>query len=257
MKLGYKPEWGARELERVIEQKIVQPLAHGLLAGEFNTGDVVYVVSDGAEVTLTTTTPRPKAFDPSTAGDVLLTTMKATAREEVTMLLLDVVKSTDIVNREGDTFMMRQMRKIHDAIRSHPAAGRMRFMKFTGDGFLVVLDDVATGVDLARSLRTLSTEAVWNLRFVIHHGAVRIAFDGDPIGAEVHRLFRIEAMDQEQCVSPAGSRSLPEHSCVVITPAALSQLSEKERTDFELLGEFRLKGFDEPEEIWVEKAINR
>ena len=255
MKLGYKPEWGAREMERVIEQKIVQPLAQGLLAGEFKTGDVVYVVADGAEVTLTTTAPPPKEFDPSTAGDVLLTTMKPAAREQVTMLLLDVVKSTDIVKREGDTFMMRQMRVIHDAIRSHRTASGLRFMKFTGDGFLLLYDDVASAVELARSLRSLSTEAVWNLRFVIHHGAVRIEFDGDPIGAEVHRLFRIEALDQDQCVSPVGNRSLPEHSCVVITPAALSKLSEKERTDFELLGKFRLKGFDEPEEIWVEKTV--
>jgi class 3 adenylate cyclase len=261
MKWGYKPEWGAREMERVIEQKIVQPLAHGLLAGEFKTGDVVYVVSDGAEVTLTTTeddltTARrlPKSFDPSAAGEVLLATMKAAAKEEVTMLLLDVVKSTDIVKREGDTFMMRQMRSIHDAIRSHPTASGLRFMKFTGDGFLVLLNNVASAIDLAHSLRSMSSTESWNLRFVIHQGAVRIEFDGDPIGAEVHRLFRIEALDQAQCISPVGNRTLPEHSCIVISPAALSQLSDKERTDFEVLGKFRLKGFDEPEEIWVEKA---
>lgn len=261
MSLGYKSEWGAREMERVIEQKIVQPLAQGLLQGDINAGDVVHVSAVGTEISLrttegdlTTTRRFAKEFDPSTAGDVLLTTMKRAEREEVTMLLLDVVKSTEIVQREGDTFMMRQMRSIHDAIRSHPGASRIRFMKFTGDGFLVLFDEVATSLDLARSLRTLSNEAVWNLRFVIHRGAVRIEFDGDPIGAEVHRLFRIEALDQDQRVTNVSGRPLPEHSCVLITPAALDYLSENRRNEFELLGKFHLKGFDEPEEIWVEKA---
>jgi class 3 adenylate cyclase len=240
----------------------VQPLAKGLLTGDVKAGDVVYVTSDGTQVNLTTTedlttTARlPGEFDPSAAGEVLLSTMRPAAREEVTMLLLDVVKSTDIVKREGDTFMMRQMRGIHDAIRSHPTASGLRFMKFTGDGFLVLFNEVAMAVELARSLRSLSETAPWNLRFVIHHGAVRIEFDGDPIGAEVHRLFRIEAVDQDQCVSPISNRTVPEHSFIVITPAALSQLSEGERTEFEPLGTFRLKGFDEPEQIWVEKVVN-
>ena len=169
------------------------------------------------------------------------------------MLLLDVVKSSELIRREGDTFMMRQMRGIHDAIRSHSTAGRLRFMKFTGDGFLAIFNDVASAVDLARSLKSLAATNPWDLRFVIHRGAVRIAFDGDPIGAEVHRLFRIEALDQEQCVSSVGSRSLPEHSWIVITPSALTQLSEQERAKFEPLGKFNLKGFDAPEEIWVER----
>ena len=46
MKIGYKPEWGAREMERVIERQIVQPLAEGLLEGRFASGEKVYVVPD-------------------------------------------------------------------------------------------------------------------------------------------------------------------------------------------------------------------
>jgi ATP-dependent Clp protease ATP-binding subunit ClpC len=44
MKIGYKPEWGAREMERVIEQQIVRPLAQGLMDGRFAAGEKVFVI---------------------------------------------------------------------------------------------------------------------------------------------------------------------------------------------------------------------
>lgn len=52
IKAGYKPEWGAREMERVIESQIVQPLAQGILEGRFKRGDTVYVIPDGDKVAL-------------------------------------------------------------------------------------------------------------------------------------------------------------------------------------------------------------
>lgn len=45
MKIGYKPEWGAREMERVIEERIVQPLARGLMAGQFASGEKIFVIT--------------------------------------------------------------------------------------------------------------------------------------------------------------------------------------------------------------------
>jgi ATP-dependent Clp protease ATP-binding subunit ClpC len=57
LKLGYRPEWGAREIERVIEEKIVQPLAQALLDGVFKSGDTVSVIKVGEEVQLSTKMP--------------------------------------------------------------------------------------------------------------------------------------------------------------------------------------------------------
>ena len=57
MEAGYKPEWGARELERVIEHQIVEPLAQGLLDGRFKPGDAVYVVPSGDGVIVTNEKP--------------------------------------------------------------------------------------------------------------------------------------------------------------------------------------------------------
>ena len=50
---GYDPVFGARPLRRLIERRVQNPLAGGLLAGEFHAGDTVRVrVDDAREGTL-------------------------------------------------------------------------------------------------------------------------------------------------------------------------------------------------------------
>ena len=49
--LGYDPAYGARPLKRVVQQKLANPLALGLLDGTFREGDEVVVIErDGALV---------------------------------------------------------------------------------------------------------------------------------------------------------------------------------------------------------------
>jgi ATP-dependent Clp protease ATP-binding subunit ClpB len=46
---GYDPQYGARPLKRVIQQKIENPLAGRILAGEFAEGDTIHVGVDPAK----------------------------------------------------------------------------------------------------------------------------------------------------------------------------------------------------------------
>jgi len=50
--LGYDPEFGARPLRRVIQQKVEDPLSDSLLAGEFEDGDTILVELEEDEVVL-------------------------------------------------------------------------------------------------------------------------------------------------------------------------------------------------------------
>ena len=50
--LGYDPAYGARPLKRVISKHLVDPLALGLLKGEFAAGDHVVVDADGRRAAL-------------------------------------------------------------------------------------------------------------------------------------------------------------------------------------------------------------
>jgi len=50
--LGYDPTYGARPLKRVIQKRLVDPLALGMLEGRFVPGDAVLVGAAGGELTL-------------------------------------------------------------------------------------------------------------------------------------------------------------------------------------------------------------
>ncbi|MBT3189091.1 MAG: ATP-dependent Clp protease ATP-binding subunit [Anaerolineae bacterium] len=52
--LGYDPEFGARPLKRIIQQKVEDPLSDAVLAGDFSEGDTVLVdLDDDGEIILT------------------------------------------------------------------------------------------------------------------------------------------------------------------------------------------------------------
>ena len=48
--LGYDPAYGARPLKRVISKRLVDPLALGMLKGEFAAGDTILVDADGGDL---------------------------------------------------------------------------------------------------------------------------------------------------------------------------------------------------------------
>jgi ATP-dependent Clp protease ATP-binding subunit ClpC len=50
--LGYDPEFGARPLRRVIQQKVEDPLSDALLSGDFEDGDSIVVELENDEVVL-------------------------------------------------------------------------------------------------------------------------------------------------------------------------------------------------------------
>ena len=56
-KLGYDPVYGARPLKRVIQRHLVDPLARGILQGEFAAGDHVRVDVQDGEMSFTVAEP--------------------------------------------------------------------------------------------------------------------------------------------------------------------------------------------------------
>jgi ATP-dependent Clp protease ATP-binding subunit ClpB len=50
--LGYDPTYGARPLKRVIQKRLVDPLALAILEGRFTTGDTVKFDAAAGELTL-------------------------------------------------------------------------------------------------------------------------------------------------------------------------------------------------------------
>jgi ATP-dependent Clp protease ATP-binding subunit ClpB len=63
--MGYDPTYGARPLKRVIQKNLVDPLALGLLQGDYRESD--HVVVDAADGALTFTRTRIAAAEPAAA----------------------------------------------------------------------------------------------------------------------------------------------------------------------------------------------
>ena len=182
-------------------------------------------------------------------------TLAPTDRADVAMLLVDIVRSTRLVQDIGDTGFVDHLHGLRSALRGSPA---LRFIKGTGDGYLAVYDTVDRALESAHELLAAIPDPK-HLRLVIHHGPVRIS-EQDVLGSEVHRIFRIEALgesDRTEALPNADSTepapvTLPVAGRVTLSDSALAALPAASRAGFHKIGAFHLRGFDDPETIWIE-----
>ena len=175
-------------------------------------------------------------------------TLAPTDRVEVAMLLVDIVRSTRMVQDLGDTGFVDHLHPLRSALRG---SSGLRFLKGTGDGYLAVYASVERALAAADALRRETPEPM-RLRLVIHWGPVRLN-EQDVFGSEVHRTFRIEALAEADRVDPPPADTpMPRPGRITLSRPALEELPQSARAGFHRAGVFRLRGFDEPEEIWVE-----
>lgn len=250
MRKGFRPEFGAREMERVVDREVIQPIAQGILEESYGDGDSLTVDGSADGVVLRRSTEE----DGLVTGSVLMTRLLPTAREDVAMLLIDIVGSTRMVLDRGDSDFVQAVRKLHSGLMAHPGSDSMRFLKGTGDGFLVVYGEVATAIQVGRDLRSETGTSI-ALRMVVHAGRVKVGPDGDPLGREVHRLFRLEVITEDDRIPGTPSEEpteIPDDGRIMITVPAVDQLPSDLRSQFGVLGSFHLKDFADAEEVWVE-----
>jgi serine/threonine protein kinase/class 3 adenylate cyclase len=178
-------------------------------------------------------------------------TLGPTHRAEVAMLLIDIVDSTQFVERHGDTMLVEYLRGIRDKLtQDHSEPPRV--IKGVGDGYLVVYDSVTAALLGARTLLESAADPA-ALRIVVHCGEVHVGVS-DVFGAEVHRLFRLEKLDEDTRVGPRGEVTLPLPGRPLLSAEAVATLPGPERDSFVRVGAFRIKGFEEPAEVWVQRA---
>jgi serine/threonine protein kinase/class 3 adenylate cyclase len=191
----------------------------------------------------------PDSSDSDELGRRPESTLGPTYRATVAMLLIDIVDSTSLVERHGDTMLVEYLRGIRDKL-IHDHRSPPRVIKGVGDGYLVVYDDVATAMLAVRNLLDSIAEP-GALRMVVHCGDVHLGA-ADVYGAEVHRLFRLEKIGEHTRVGPPGEITLPTPGRALLSSAAVRELSGSSQATFERVGAFRIKGFEEPAEVWIE-----
>jgi class 3 adenylate cyclase len=89
-----------------------------------------------------------EALDAATAAprqDVVMDSIRT--RVHVAMLLVDIIGSTKLLAEAGETHYVGTVRRLVEAVRCHPTAGDVQFLKCTGDGVLALYGSVDSAVE--------------------------------------------------------------------------------------------------------------
>ncbi len=194
-----------------------------------------------------------KPEEAKTEGSIFFSIMQASPdSKEVALLVFDLEESSAYLREVGDTYFSKTISEIYKRARQHSSAPDLMFMKSTGDGFLAVFSSLPSAFSLALSFLKKSVQADVQSRMALHWGAVKLAQDGDVLGAEVHRVFRAESVQMQDQINPDyDGPPIPVSDRIVITEQGLAKLREAEQAKFHQAGRYVLKGFTEPCDLWV------
>lgn len=119
--------------------------------------------------------------------------MPAVDRVLATILLTDIVGSTDRVTVVGDR-EWRELLDRHDAIvHRHLERHRGRLVNGTGDGVLATFDGPAKAISCARELRNALRAIGLDVRAGVHTGEIELR-GSDVAGVAVHTAARVSAI---------------------------------------------------------------
>jgi class 3 adenylate cyclase len=134
------------------------------------------------------------------------------------------------------------MGAIFRRVRKHPSSSELILLKSTGDGFLAVYQSIPAAFSLARTYLEQPLQSSIQFRMALHWGTVNTGPDGDILGTEVRRIFRVENMQKEDCVAPTASTDADFSAVdrILATKPVIDRLPAPERSQFHQAGTFRL-----------------
>ena len=110
------------------------------------------------------------------------------------VLLTDIVGSTDLAARLGDRAWKQLLDRHDDATRAETTRHGGRVVKTTGDGVLATFDGPGKAIRCARALGEALKPTGIEIRAGLHTGEIELRTDGDVGGIAVHIAARIAAL---------------------------------------------------------------
>jgi class 3 adenylate cyclase len=172
------------------------------------------VVGDEPWVTVEWTSAHLVGIGPDGGGERIV----------ATVLFTDIVDSTAMAQRMGDSVWLDLLRRHNVSLRDDLNSFRGREVSTTGDGFLAVFDGATRAVRCAMVMTRSAEELGLRIRVAIHTGEVELV-GGDVRGVAVHMAARLLSLagSGEVFVSST-TRDLIEGSGLVLEDAGTHEL---------------------------------
>jgi len=204
--------------------------------GEFGPGEVVDI-PPGHDTFVVGDAPLVLIDMSGNVSDFALPARRA--RTVLTMLMTDIVGSTQAAARIGDAAWKQRLGDHNRIVRVQIERFDGREVDTTGDGFLAAFSSAEAALRAGLSICEAVAAASVEIRAGVHTGEVDVLDGGDLRGIAVHETARIMA------AAPAGT---------VYTSSITRALAGASNLAFTSTGTHTLKGFDAPVELFqVEK----
>jgi len=170
------------------------------------------------------------------------------------LLVIDIVNSTILVTRFGNSFMADVKQRLEHLVSPISLRHGADFTKGTGDGFLITFPSVTQAISAIREIYGglaaandgLPEGAEVALRAGLNFGEVIVDHDSDRTGSAVHKTFRLQSVGPKDLIPSEGGitrEEFPEKNYVVLGEEATLALAKAPDTRCRFLGLCELKGF--------------
>jgi class 3 adenylate cyclase len=159
----------------------------------------------------------------------------ATSTAVLTMLMTDIVASTETAERLGGAAWRQVLERHHRLVRSQLDRFAGTEVDTTGDGFLATFASASSAVACARAVRDTVASADLRVRIGLHTGEVELTRDGLR-GVAVHATARVMAT--------AGASE-------IVVSGVTRALATGAAATFRPLGRRELKGIAEPVDLFA------
>jgi class 3 adenylate cyclase len=181
---------------------------------EIPPGHDAWVVGDEPWVAVEWTSAHLVGIGPGGAGE----------RVVATVLFTDIVDSTAMAQRMGDSAWLDLLRRHNFSLRSDLNTFRGREVSTTGDGLLAVFDGATRAVRCAMAMTRSAEDLGLRIRVAIHTGEVEIV-GGDVRGIAVHAAARLMSVaGPDEVIVSSTTRDLVEGSGLTLEDAGTHEL---------------------------------
>ncbi len=157
------------------------------------------------------------------------------ARALATMVMTDIVGSTQMASELGDAAWTQRLAEHNRAVRRQLERFRGREVDTTGDGFLAIFDSAGAALLCALAARDATRDLGIEIRTGVHTGEIEVLPD-DVRGLAVHATARIMSAAQPS---------------EVLASSITRALAEGTGLRFDSRGSHALKGFETPMELFT------